>query len=209
MIHLKHFLELCVNMDEIESDQRKRLVDLFLSVLMRLRLGLLAKDLAYMFKLSSSSVSRIFFRWIIFMRQCLSSIVFLPELKILQQRISSCFLNFSDTHIVLDCIEMIVQTPSSLENMSQTFSNYKSHNTFKSLIGISMTGAVCLASKRWGSSTSDVHITKNCGLLEVLQPGDAVMVDKEFVHLKADFERSSASCIVFKIVFKTKSRFTK
>lgn len=192
MIHLKHFLELCVNMDEIESDQRKRLVDLFLSVLMRLRLGLLAKDLAYMFKLSSSSVSRIFFRWIIFMRQCLSSIVFLPELKILQQRISSCFLNFSDTHIVLDCIEMIVQTPSSLENMSQTFSNYKSHNTFKSLIGISMTGAVCLASKRWGSSTSDVYITKNCGLLEVLQPGDAVMVDKEFVHLKADFERSSA-----------------
>lgn len=54
-----------------------------------------------------------------------------------------------------------------------------------------MTGAVCLASKRWGSSTSDVYITKNCGLLEVLQPGDAVMVDKEFVHLKADFERSS------------------
>lgn len=52
-----------------------------------------------------------------------------------------------------------------------------------------MTGAVCLVSKLWGGSTSDVRITSNCGLLEALQPGDAVMVDKGFVHLKADFER--------------------
>lgn len=204
------FETLCeYGMDEIESDQRMklRLVDQFLLVLMRLRLGLLVKDLAYRFKLSSSSVSRIFFRWIIFMRQCLSSIVFLPELKILQQRIPSCFLNFSDTRIVLDCTEIFIQTPSSLENKSQTFSNYKSHNTFKSLIGISMTGAVCLVSKLWGGSTSDVHITRNCGLLEALQPGDAVMVDKGFVHLKADFERKCVK--LYCPPFKTKSQFTK
>lgn len=35
------------------------------------------------------------------------------------------------------------------------------------------------------------------------------MVDKEFVYLKVDIERSSVSCIVFKIVFKIKSWFIK
>lgn len=70
-----------------------------------------------------------------------------------------------------------------------------------------MTGAVCLVSKLWGGSTSDVRITSNCGLLEALQPGDAVMVDKGFVHLKADFERK---CVKLHCPpFKTKSQFTK
>lgn len=48
-----------------------------------------------------------------------------------------------------------------------------------------MTGAVYLVSKLWGGSTSDVHITRNCGMLEALQPGDAVMVDKGFCSLKS------------------------
>lgn len=48
----------------------------------------------------------------------------------------------------------------------------------------------------WGSSTSDVHISRNCGLLEALQPGDAVTVDEGFVHLKADLEKSVQSCTV-------------
>jgi hypothetical protein len=44
-----------------------RLVDEFLMVLMRLRLGLLVKDLEYRFKIAASSVSRIFNKWITFM----------------------------------------------------------------------------------------------------------------------------------------------
>ena len=177
-------------MDDMESDQRMklRLVDQFLLAMMRQRLGLLVKDLAYRFKLSCPTVSRIFSRWIIFMKQCLSSTVFLPKLKDLQQRIPNCFKNFSDTRIILDCTEIFIQTPSSLENKSQTYSNYKSHNTFKSLIGITMTGAVCLISKLWGGSTSDVHITRDCGLLEEIQPGDAVMADKGFIHIKTDLD---------------------
>ncbi|XP_048746653.2 uncharacterized protein LOC125659141 [Ostrea edulis] len=204
------FETLCeFGMDDMEYDQRMklRLVDQFLLVMMRLRLGLLVKDLAYRFKLSSSTVSRIFSRWIIFMKQCLSSTVFLPELKHLQQRIPTCFKNFSDTRIVLDCTEVIIQTPSSLENKSLTYSNYKSRNTFKSLIGVSMTGAVCLVSKLWGGSTSDVYITRHCGLLEHIQPGDAVMADKGFIHIKADLEKKGAK--LYCPPFKTKNQFTK
>jgi hypothetical protein len=59
-----------------------------------------------------------------------------------------------------DCTEIFVQTPSSLENQSQTYSNYKSHSTFKALVGISTTGAVVFISKLWGGSASDVEITR-------------------------------------------------
>jgi hypothetical protein len=76
------------------------------------------------------------------------------------------------------------QTPSSLENQSQTYSNYKSHNTFKALVGISTTGAVVFISKLWGGSASDVEITRRSGLIDMLDSRDAVMVDKGFVHLK-------------------------
>ena len=196
-------------MDDMESDKRMklRLVDQFLLAMMRQRLGLLVKDLAYRFKLSCPTVSSIFSRWIIFMKQCLSYNVFLPQLKDLQQRIPNCFKNFFDTRMILDCTEIFIQIPLSLEKKSQTFSNYKSHNTFKSLIVITMTAAVCLISKLWGGSTSDVHITRNFDLLEEIQPGDAVIADKRFIHIKTDLDMTGTK--LYCPPFKTKSQFTK
>jgi hypothetical protein len=45
-------------------------------------------------------------------------------------------------------------------------------NSYKALVGISMTGVVVHVSKLWGGSASDVHITRNSGLLEQIEPGD-------------------------------------
>jgi len=159
--------------------------------MMRLRLGLLVKDLEYRFKISGSAVS-----WIGFMYQYLQSLVFLPSLSMLQKQTPSCFKNFKDTRIILDCTEIFIQTPSSLENKSVTYSNYKSHNKFKVLIGISVTGALVFVSKLWGGSASDVKITRDSSLLAMLDKGDAVMVDKGFIHLKSDFEKKVLNCIV-------------
>ena len=141
------------------------------------------------------------------MYECMQAIVFLPDLKQLQMYIPECFKNFSDTRIVLDCTEVFVQTPSSLENRSLTFSNYKSHDTFKALVGISMTGAVTFVSKLWPGSTSDVDITRNSGLFDILQEKDAVMVDKGFVHLRNDFKPRKIK--LYCPPFKTKEQFSK
>ena len=196
-----------LNRNHLGRKRKLRRVDEFLLVLMRLRLGLLLKDLEFRFKISASAVSKIFNRWISFMYECMQAILFLPDLKQLQMYIPECFKNFSDTRIVLDCTEVFVQTPSSLENRSLTFSNYKSHDTFKALVGISMTGAVTFVSKLWPGSTSDVDITRNSGLFDILQEKDAVMVDKGFVHLRNDFKPRKIK--LYCPPFKTKEQFSK
>lgn len=111
-----------------------------------------------------------------------------PELDVLQVRVPKCFEKFSDTRVVLTCTEVFIQNRSSLENKSLKYSSYKPHDTFKALVCVSMTGAVVFVSKLWPGSTPDVHITRNSGLFEQLNKGDAVVVDKGFIHIQSDLK---------------------
>jgi len=187
--------------------RKLRRIDEFLMVMMRLWLGLLLKDLEYRFKISASSVSKIFNAWILFMSVCLRSIVLLPTLKVLQMRVPKCFKQFSDTRVILDCTEIFVQSPSFLENKSLTYSSYKSHDTFKALIGVSTTGAVVFVSKLWPGCTSDVEITRCSGLYDQLEKGDAVMVDKGFIHIQPDLRPKGVK--LYCPPFNTKVQFSK
>ena len=81
---------------------------------------------------------------------------------------------------ITDCFEVFVKRPTNLKARAQTWSNYKHYNTIKSLIGIVPQGVITSISKGWGGRASDVHITENCGLLELLQPGDVILADRGF-----------------------------
>ena len=141
------------------------------------------------------------------MKECLQSLIFLPELNVLQKNIPKCFEKFSDTRVVLDCTEIFIQTPSSLENKSSTYSNYKSHNTFKGLVGVNMSGAVVFLSDLYGGSASDVEITRNSGLFNKLNEKDAVMVDKGFANIKSDLSKQGLKS--YCPPFKTTTQFSK
>jgi len=54
---------------------------------------------------------------------------------------------------------------------------YKSHITAKGLIGMAPNGfvQVCI-----GVHVSDKIITKSCGIIDFIEPGDMVMADKDF-----------------------------
>ena len=136
-----------INVNSLGRKRKLRRVDEFLMVMMRLRLELLVKDLECRFKISASAISKIFNSWILFMCECMRSLIVLPELDVLQARVPKCFEKFSDTRVVLDCTEVFIQSPPSLENKSLTYSSYKSHDTFQALVGVSMTGAVVFVSK--------------------------------------------------------------
>ena len=196
-----------MNIHRLGRKRKLRHVDEFLMVMMTLRLGLLVKDLEYRFKISASAVSKIFNSWVLFMCECMQSLVVLPKLDVLQASVPKCFEKFSDTRIILDCTEVYIQSPSSLENKSLTYSSYKSHDTFKALVGVSMTGAVVLVSKLWHGSTSDVEITRKSCLFEQLNNGDAVMVDKGFIHIQSDLKPLGVKLYCPPLKFKT--RFSK
>ncbi|CAM4607883.1 unnamed protein product [Leuciscus chuanchicus] len=88
---------------------------------------------------------------------------------------------YSDTQVVLDCTELWCQTPSSLLLQSEVFSNYKSHCTFKAMVGMSPHGALTFVSALFEGSMSDREVFRQSGITSLLTPDMAIMVDKGFL----------------------------
>ena len=60
------------------------------------------------------------------------------------------------------------------------FSSYKNTTTAKGLLGIALSGAPVFISDLYTGSISDKDITRQSGILELLEKGDDYMADKGF-----------------------------
>ncbi|XP_045202653.2 uncharacterized protein LOC123556117 [Mercenaria mercenaria] len=158
-----------------------RLIDEFFMTLMRLRLGLLVEDLANRFCISSTACGRVLNTWIDYLDSKLDFLIMWPSSATVKHNMPKVFRDkFPDTRVIIDCSEIRTETPSSLQLKSLLYSDYKSHITWKSLVGISPSGHVTYVSDLWVGSISDKQLTKQSGILELCQQGDAIMADKGF-----------------------------
>ena len=154
----------------------------FFLFLCRVRVGLFERDLAYRFNISVGTVSNTIVSWVNFLYLRLGSLSIWPSKeKIVETMPDSFKSKYKETRVIIDCTEIKVEMPSSLVLKSQTYSNYKSANTLKGLVGISPSGSLTFISQLYTGSVSDREITERCGILKMpFQAGDTVMADKGF-----------------------------
>ena len=75
--------------------------------------------------------------------------------------------HFPHTRVTIDCT-LTVDQPSNKTEQYQTYSSYKSHNTFKCLVAVSLYGAFTFVSDLWSGHISDKFVTENCGILHLI-----------------------------------------
>ena len=114
----------------------------FFMTLCRLRCGLLELDLAFRFKVSQSTVSRILTTWINFLYHKFQEIPIWPSREQVKSQMPKQFKTlYPNTRIIIDATEIFIQRPTNPNAQQLTFSSYKNHNTSKALAGITPSGA--------------------------------------------------------------------
>lgn len=127
--------------------------------LVRLRTGLLITDIACRFDISTATVSDIVTTWTQFLYlrfKRLESQMF-PSRHALKEHLPKCFKNrmFRNIRSIIDCTEFHVETPRDFGRQGNLYSSYKSHTTYKALIGIAPNGAISYVSDLFEGAISD------------------------------------------------------
>ena len=100
----------------------------------------------------------------------------------MKKHLPACFKGeYQDTYLIIDCTEIFIEKPSQVIQQSATWSEYKGHNTGKSLIGISPTLLPVFASDIYPRSRSDKEILRQSGILKLAYHGDRWLADKGFL----------------------------
>lgn len=128
----------------------------YILTLVRIRLGLLNKHVDDIFGISSTTASNIFTTWVNLMYHVLKPVLKWPSKEAVQKHMPNAFKKaFPKTRVIVDCTEFYIQRPRNVRSQASTYSNYKSRNTVKTLIGISPAGAVSFLSNLWSGNASD------------------------------------------------------
>lgn len=149
--------------------------------LMKLKQNMSYSVLAILFNCSSTNCKRIVFNTIYMLSIILKSMIPWPSRNEINSNMPLCFKHYSDTRIIVDCIEIPLMKPKNLSSSIITYSQYKSTYTAKFMTGITPGGILSFITPAYGGRASDKFIFENSKLIDKLEAGDAIMADKGFL----------------------------
>ena len=79
---------------------------------------------------------------------------------------------------ILDACEVRTECPGNVRQSVLMWSTYKHGFTIKFLICIAPCGQITFVSRGYGGRTTDTQITIGCGVIDKVEPGDTLMMDK-------------------------------
>lgn len=142
--------------------------------------GCTQRELGHQFNIHRTTASRIITTWANFLHCLLGAACIWMTPEEITANLPPEFKEYADTQVIVDCTELRCQTPSSLVLQSEVYSHYKSHCTFKAMIGMAPHGPLTFVSALYGGSISDRELFRLSGIIPLLSPEMAVMVDKGF-----------------------------
>ncbi|CAI9549052.1 unnamed protein product [Staurois parvus] len=153
-------------------------IDQFFLFLCKVRQGFHDRDLAVRFNMTQNRVTRIVITWAHYLYLVLGEIPLWRSRETDCQDVPECFkASYPRARVTLHCAEIKVQTSNTDSTSSQI---YYSHASYKGLLGIAPHGAVIFISPLYSGCASTRDITKSSGILDLLEPGDRVITDKDF-----------------------------
>ena len=170
--------------------------DQILLVLMRLRLGLLYEDLAFRFGVKKGLAACMFSFWIRTISEKLALLISYIPASLAHKCIPSKFKHrFPRLRCIIDCTEIFTERPLKLRTRAQMYSNYKSHQTAKYLVGIAPNGLFTFLSSGFSGRASDLCVVRNSGFLDLIEPFDEIMADRGF-NIEDDLKARGARLII-------------
>ena len=122
-------------------------------------MGSLCHMYHFCFKPQKTTVSKYIITWTSFLYFYLGPIPVWPTREQINEEMPEIFKRtYPSTRYILDCTELYRQRLSFLSTQSSLYSHYKSHVTYKSLIGVSPSGSKKFVSELYDGSISDKKI---------------------------------------------------
>ena len=144
------------------------------------------KILGDLFGFSAGKVSHICFTWWRFLAREFGSLVYNPPRFAVSKTLPESFKvkPYNKVRHIIDCTEIFIETPKSLDLAAACWASYKHHHTVKYLVSVNPNGFINFVSKGCGGRISDNKITELSGFLEILEPYDMGLADKGFQLIK-------------------------